>query len=285
MTARLATTQRRMQLLITEPAAGTARDAPDGLVRGTARLPATERLALYQRAYRLRLLGCLRESYPALRHALTAALFDEFALEYLAAQPSRSYTLNSLGAGWPGFLESTRPDRDAPAAEREWWPDFLVDLARVERAFCEVYDAAGAEGLAVPSAADLPLAPDRTWLTATVVAPDCLRLLHARSAAASYMLAVRRGEDPPLPPPRESFVALWRRDYVVTLHELDRAGFALLGELMRGAGVGDAARAAGLDPAAAWSRLREWAEHGFFSAIVAPAARRSDVRFTRGVAR
>jgi hypothetical protein len=284
MTAPLAATQRRMQALITDPASA-AREGPEGLVRGTARLPAAERLALYQRAYGLRLLGCLRESYPALRHALTAELFDEFAAEYLAAQPSRSYTLGRLGAGWPEFLERTRPDRDAPEGEREWWLDFVVDLARLERLFCEVYDAAGAEGLAPPAAADLPELPDPDWLAATVDAPDCLRLLRARTAVASYMLAARRGEDPPLPPPGESFLALSRRDYVVTLTELDAAGFVLLGELIRGASVGDAALVAALDPSVAWSRLREWVERGFFSAIVASAAGRADVRLTKGVAR
>jgi hypothetical protein len=284
MTPRLAATQRRMQVLITDPGAGE-HPASGDLVRGTSRLPAAERLALYQRAYRLRLLGCLRESYPALRHALTAELFDAFALEYLAAQPPRSYTLSALGAGWPEHLERNRPDRDAPADEREWWLDFVVDLARVERLFCEVYDAAGSEQRAQPTAADLPAEPDGAWLGATVAAPDCLRLLRARADVAPYMLAVRRGDDPPLPPPGESFVALSRRNYDVTLTELDGAGFALLHVLMRGASIGAAARAAALDPGTAWVRLREWVECGLFSAIVAPAAARSDVRFTKGVAR
>ena len=284
MTTRLAATQRRMQALITDPD-GREPAAPGELVRGTASLPAAERLALYRRAYQLRLLACLRESYPALRHALTAELFDAFALEYLAAQPPRSYTLSTLGAGWPEHLERTRPDSDVPVDEREWWPDFVVDLARLERLFCEVYDAAGAEQRAQPAAADLPAAPDGDWLAATVAAPDCLRLLRARVAVAPYMLAVRRGDDPPLPAPGESFVAVGRRDYVVTLTELDAAGFALLDALMRGASVGAAARAAALHPRTAWSRLHDWTERGFFSAIVAPSAARSDIRFTKGVAR
>jgi hypothetical protein len=54
---------------------------------------------------------------------------------------------------------------------------------------------------------------------------------------------------------------------------------------MRGARVGDAAAVAALDPSVAWPRLREWVQRGFFSAIVAPAAARADVRSTKGVAR
>ena len=264
MTAQLAQAQRRMQALITGGDGGPA----SGLVCETAALPAEERIALYRRTYALRLVGCLRESYPALRHALTPALFDDFALEYLAARPSRSYTLNALGAGWPEHLEATRPDRDEP----EPWADLLVDLARLERTFCEVYDAPGGEGRALASVADLPAAPD----AGTTASPlPCVRLLRARFAVGDYMLAVRRGEDPPLPAARESRLAVSRRDYVVTLTELDGAGFALLGELAGGASVGAAAGAAAVDPAAAWSLLRDWAAHGFFSAITT----------TRGVAR
>lgn len=284
MSAPLANSQRRMQALITDPG-GCAQDSPEGLVRGTATLPAGERIALYRRTYQLRLLGCLRESYPALRHALTDELFDAFALEYVAARPSRSYTLNALGAGWPDHLEATRPDRDAPPSEREHWPDFLVDLARLERAFCEVYDAVGGEGRAQPTAHHLPDRPDSAWLSATVVPLGCLRVLCARSAVGAYMLAVRRREDPPLPPRGASFVALGRRDYVVTLTELDRAAYVLLGALMGGASVAVAARTAALEPPVAWSLLRGWVEQGFFSAIVAPPARRPDVPSTSGAAR
>lgn len=194
--ADLEATQRWMLAAITGAAAdggegGLARSGRPGamageVVAGSARFPAERRLEIYARGYRSRLVGCLREMYPGLRHALGDEVFEAFALDYLEAHPPTSYTLNALGARWPEHLEATRP-------EGEQWPDFLVDLARVERTFHEVYDGEGEEGA----------------------------VLRTRYPLAGYLAAVRRGEDPPLPAPKTSTVAVERRGWVVTLSELE----------------------------------------------------------------
>src|SRR5438046_8851204 len=107
--------QRWLQAVVTHPdgaAAGAlseeARrhlDVPPGeldrVVRPSSKLTAEQRLDLYHRGYRLRLLESLRAVHPVLRHALGTELFDAFALEYLQACPSRSYTLFRLGEGFP----------------------------------------------------------------------------------------------------------------------------------------------------------------------------------------
>jgi hypothetical protein len=162
------------------------------LVAGSAAFPAEQRLDVYRRGYRSRLVGCLRETYPGLRHALGDEAFEAFALDYLQAHPPSGYTLNALGARWPEHLESTRP-------EGERWPDFLVDLACLERTFHEVYDGEGVEG---PAA-----------------------VLRTRYPVARYLAAVRRGDDPPLPAPQASYVAVSRRDWVVTLTEIDASEY------------------------------------------------------------
>jgi len=158
--------------------------APDGLVDGSVAFSAQHRLEVYRRGYRLRLVGCLREAYPALRHALGEELFEAFALDYLEAHPPAGYTLNALGARWAEHLDATRPQGG------ELWPDFLVDLARVERAFAEVYDGDGEQ-----------------------------RVVPTRYPVAAYVAAARRGEEPPMPERRPSRVAVGRRDWVVTLTE------------------------------------------------------------------
>lgn len=245
--------------------------APVGLeavICSTARLGASERVELYNRSYHMRLLEVMRVTYPGLRHMLGRELFDDFALEYLGARPSRSYTLHRLGAGFAGYLAETRPDADgAPEA----WTSMLIDLARLERTFAEVYDAPGSEGHRVPGAADLPLEPDLGSLEATVEPVPCLRLAASSFPAAAYLSAVRRGADPLLPAPAASFVAVSRRDYVVTLTPLDADAYRLLAGLVQGARIGAAALAAGLDPARAWRLVRQWADSAFFQALVSPA--------------
>ncbi len=236
----------------------------DAVVRSSPRLTVEQRLGLYRRSHRLRLLEAMRASYPGLRHMLGGELFDEFALDYLRARPSRSYTLQRLGEGFADHLAATRPDADgAPEA----WPDLIIDLARLERTFAEVYDAAGIEGEELPSSADLPLEPDARWRAATVEPVRCLRLLRSSFPAGPYLSAVRRGEEAPAPAPAESFLAVSRRDYAVTLTPLDARSHRLLDRLVRGARIDAAASAAGLDPAEAWRLARRWADSAFFHSL------------------
>lgn len=152
---------------------------PAGVVNEPARLD------VYRRAFRARLVGCLRETYPGLHHALGDELFAAFALDYLQAHPPSGYTLGALGARWPDHLAATRP-------EGEGWPDFLIDLARLERAFQEVYDGDGGDVV-----------------------------LTTRYPVADYLAAVRRGEDPSPPAPKTARVTVSRRDWVVTFTEGD----------------------------------------------------------------
>ena len=234
-----------------EAARGRIDAAPDEVVHSTPGLGAAQRLEMYRRGYRARLLETMRAHHPALRHALGDEVFDAFALDYLGAKPPRSYTLLDLGAGFADHLEATRPDGD------ETWPDFLIGLARLERAFLEVYDGPGAEG------ADL-LRPEEVTAGARLVPVPCLRLLDARFPVADYLMAVRRRERPPLPAPRPAWLALSRRDYEVTIAELDAPGHALLSALIDGAPLDEAAAACGLPSAGAHRLALDWTARGFF---------------------
>jgi Putative DNA-binding domain len=239
--------------------------APDRVLRSSTRLGAARRLELYRRSYRLRLLEAMRAFHPGLRHMLGDELFDEFALDYIRARPSRSYSLHRLGQGFADHLAATRPDLDgAPEA----WPSMIVDLARLERTFAEVYDAPGVEGDELPAARDLPDEPDGRWLAATAIPVRCLRLVRSSFPAGPYLSAVRRDEDPPLPAPAASFVAVNRRDYVVTLTPLEAREHQLLELLLTdGARIEAAASGAGIEPVEAWRLVRRWADHAFFRSL------------------
>lgn len=240
-------------------------DGPGDVIAGSTALSAAQRIDIYRRGYRARLVDCLRKTHPGLRHALGAEVFDAFALDYLAAHPSRSYALGRLGAQWPQHLEATRPDHDAP--QRERWPDFLVDLAQLESVFQDVYDGPGVEGQPIVGPDDVAREP---CAEATVRPVACLRLFHFRFPVAGYLGAVRNGDDPPLPAPAESFVVVNRRDWVVTLTELRPIEHAALAALADGERLADAARTAGAGLAEVWNLLRDWAGHGFLQAIDIP---------------
>ncbi|MET0264395.1 MAG: DNA-binding domain-containing protein [Duganella sp.] len=174
------------------------------LIQPSSTLNAGDRLAIYRNAYFLRLMGVLNAEYPALKLALGDALFDKFALFFLQQQPPASHTLYQLSARFPDFLEASIP----PEEDASGWPAFIVDVARLERTFQEVYRAPGTEGQA------------RQEATAPRPAP-CLRLMAARYPVHAFLVAARKEQTTPWPQPCATWLAICRRDYRVAIHALN----------------------------------------------------------------
>ena len=122
-------------------------DQVEDVVDPSKRRTSIERLEVYANAYYARLLECLRDEFPALFHALGEEVFDGLAFGYLQFYPSRSYTLSDLSRQFAEYLEETRPRDDDDANGSPSWPDFMIDLARLERCYSEVFDGPGAERL------------------------------------------------------------------------------------------------------------------------------------------
>jgi hypothetical protein len=281
--------QRWMQAVIMHPlgvAEGVAAAEAQGhidvgpadverVVTRSAALTALERLEIYGYAYYARLLECLRDEFPVLKHALGEELFDAFAVEYLERYPSRSYTLFHLGVNFPRFLAETRPDREEEGSAAVNWPDFLIDLATLERTFNEVFDGPGVECEPPLDANQFRgLAPERL-LEARLVGVPCLRLLSLRYPVHQYFTAVRRHEDPDPPEPAETFLAVTRRRYVVRHYELSPPAYQLLRALLAGASLGQAisrvVETAGPDldrlPEDLSTWFHDWAAEGFFRGV------------------
>lgn len=124
------------------PAPGGAGGAPlpdvADLIEGDERAEARERLAVYAYMYGARLREALESQFPRLARLVGAARFADIAAAYAADHPSRDPSLRSLGARLPEWLEGRR----ACAA-------WLADLARLEWARADVFDAADEPLLAV----------------------------------------------------------------------------------------------------------------------------------------
>lgn len=245
-----------------ESASAREMDAEE-VVRSTGALSAVERLQLYNRGYHARLLECLATAYPALRQTMGRELFEAFVLDYVDDRPSRSYTLHGLTDGFADHLEATRPDRDAP----EQWVDLLVELARLEQAFAQVFDGPGSEGEEAPAPGDLPELPDARCLERTVEVAPAFRLLPARFDLSKYFLAARLGESAPLPAAADGAIVLTRKDYVVLSTQLGLAQRLVLEALMEGATIGTAAAAHGVQPVEVWGWVRSWAARVFFRRV------------------
>jgi hypothetical protein len=143
------------------------RTIAESFIAPNSRLSAFERLEIYNRQYWYRVLGALREDFPALRAVIGTRAFEALSIAYLTAHPSRSFTLRNLGSKLPEWLQAN----PLVAGRRH---RLALDVARIEWAFVEAFD----------SAEYTPLTPDQV---ATLDAESRLSLQpHLRLIALDY---------------------------------------------------------------------------------------------------
>ena len=193
------------------------------LVAGDERLGPGERVGIYARGYRARLLECLRADFPALRLFTGDTVFDLFAEDYVAASPPRARSLYGFGAGFADHLAARQPPEASEPGSVLGLP---AQLARIERARSEAQRAPGVETEAVPPGADLVFAPG-----ARLRRPDSCILLRLDYDFVPLLAAADRGEQGELPPATRSLVAVARAGWRVRVHRLDAWRYAFLAAL------------------------------------------------------
>ena len=211
------------------------------IVTRSARLGATERLAVYANAYQARLMECLGEVFPLVRRVVGESGFGDFAVDYLQDFPPRSYTLNGLGRHFAAYLARVRPPREAETAPD--WADFVIELARFEWELFEVFDGPGVEGQPPFQFAALAELSPEQWNEVRLQPAPCLRLLKSRFPLNDFFSTARGkpdGEELVAPDPLESQVALTRREFVVRRHALSAPEHRLLSALVSGSTLGAA---------------------------------------------
>lgn len=287
--ATLDTVQRWMQTVLMHPggveqgiASAAARELIDvtperaeSVVTPSQSLTGLERLAIYNHAYFARLLECLRESYGVVQKCVGEEAFDEFAVNYLQTYPSRSYTLNDLGANFPQYLRESIPESELD----ELWPNFVIDLATLERTYCEVFDGPGIEGQALLNPESFQALSPESWEDARLVTVPCLRLLELQFPIHEYYSEVKRESQAEMPDPGRTFLAITRQDFVIRRFELTQAQFIVLSALQNGESVGEAIYQGGeaIEDLAEYGRnlrlwFHDWTAESLFQEISMDAA-------------
>ena len=248
----------------------------DHVVCRSRKQTSIERMQIYANAYYARLLECLRDEFRGMVHALGEEAFDGFAFAYLQSYPSQSYTLNNLAGRLPEFLRETRPEdinADTPA-----WPDFLIDLATLERTYHEVFDGPGIESSRILAPEDLVDFSLDDFAYARLIPVPCLRLLRLRYPVHEYISAVAQKKQPEVPPPVPTNLAITRRDYVVRRTAVSDVQYELLSALAAGEPVGATIERVADMPDVNREKLageirtwfRDWAASAYFQAIEKP---------------
>jgi hypothetical protein len=266
--------QRWMQSVIVHPgtveqavADGPATDEVSAdrvgdVILPSARLTPLERLEIYHAMYPLRMEEALASDYPGLKHFLGDDAFLRLATQYVQAHPSRSFTLNPLGRHLPDYLEQARVRKH----------EFCRDLARLERALAEVFEAEETPAL---DEAAITAVPAEAWEGARLRTIAAFRLLALRYPAGAYLdsLDDETHRHPDIRR-QDGWVAVYRRGYVCYRHDLSRAAHDLLADLVAGRTVGEAVAVAmkrrgrgrpQADDLFRW--FRQWAAAGMFAAV------------------
>jgi len=241
----LATLERWMQTVVMHPDGAepgvrsaaarrllprTAKDLGSVVLPSKA-LSSVERLDIYAHMYYARLLEVLENEYPTTRRILGDDVFRRACRAYVHRHPSRHRTLNSLSEKLPAFLA-----RHLPRGNRS---GLAVDVARIERAMEDVFDAPRAEPL---TAAGFAAIGTEEWGRVRLRVNPALKFLKLCYPANAYMNAVRGKGKARVPRPRTTTVIVFRRDFTVFRRDQEPEQFRLLQALAAGRTLAQAVR-------------------------------------------
>lgn len=205
----LAQTQLLLWKLITAPE-GVARGLDElpaaerrlacALVRDRPPLSAIERCDIYANMYFFRIRDVLQDDFPALAGVIGEVEFHNLVTDYLLRHPPSHFSLRHVGRDLPGFV--------AGHAVVQRWP-FLSDLARLEQAIADAFDAPDAPVL---RAAELAVLAPADWPQLRLAVTPSLRLLQLDWPVASIWQAAREGHQLAGPEREPVSMRVWRRD-------------------------------------------------------------------------
>ncbi len=236
-----------------------------GNVSGNDRLSPVEQLEIYREQFWLRHTTSLVEDFPGLGGILGQADWEKLAEQYLREVAPDSYTLRDLGARLPEVI-----------ARASWLPHqaLCLDMARLELAYIEVFDALDTPPLASERLAAIP---EETFAEARLVIAPSVRLLSVRYPVADLRRKLRAESDEAVKIPEESAqrLVVYRRDLRLWDMPVSQVAFTFLTGLAAGKSLGAAAELAADSPEAeaeiganigAW--FQEWTTKGLVSDVL-----------------
>jgi hypothetical protein len=206
-------------------------------IAGNARVSPVEQLEIYREQYWLRHTGSLVEDFPGVSGVLGQSDWERLVEEYLLTHPPTTFSLRELGQHLPDF-----------AATRDWLPnrELIVDMARLEWAYVEVFDAPDAGPIAPET---LSRVPEDAWEGVRLVLNPALRLVRVGYPVLELRKRLIAATDEPisLPEPEPRHLAICRRNLVIEHELLAPGAFALLSKLSLSMPLGDACESTAKD--------------------------------------
>jgi hypothetical protein len=117
---------------------------------GTEKVSSEIRLAIYGNAYRYRLIDALSDNYPSVHTLLGDESFYNDGINYIAAYPSRHFSIRYFGSHLEQFLAEEYQDNRV-----------LAEMARFEWALRDAFDSDDKETLTLDA---LQTIPPEAWV-------------------------------------------------------------------------------------------------------------------------
>ena len=179
------------------------------IIHTQGKLGAEARLDIYAQMYCARLLDALQEDFPRVAAILGEEQFREMGRAYLRQVPSCHPSLRYLGAHFAEFLTRQPAETVLP---------FLGDLARLEQARLDVFDAPDAAPLQIE---DLQTIPAEAWATIRFQVIPALQTLTCAWPVQQVWQDNDFTQSDTLRP-TVTVLRVWRQDFAVYQASMDR---------------------------------------------------------------
>ncbi|MEH6393874.1 DNA-binding domain-containing protein [Pseudoalteromonas sp.] len=150
-------------------------------------LATSQRLAIYQNAYKLRLRAAIEQDHAQLGIYLGDELFDKMVAEYLVQYPSNYTSLRFFADDLPHYLRNNSPFSEHP---------ILADIAQFERLLLTAFDAQEHPLLTVDELESLTV---EQWSSLRLALHPSVQLTHFNSRAVESWQAIKDKQLPPEP--------------------------------------------------------------------------------------
>ena len=266
MTVGLSALQERMALAVrhehaVESHAAWSSFAAEHLC-GSERLSPVEQLEIYREQFWLRHTGALLEDFPGLAGLLGPEDWQRLAVQYLCEHCASSYTLRDLGLLLPTTIERAI-----------WLPhrELCLDMARLEVAYLETFDAPDSTPLSPEALSNIP--STRLGTCRMLVAPS-VKMLSVRYSVADLRRRLQDDAFVTIPEPSSQNLVIHRESFRVRELVVSDTAYAFLWALAAGGSLSRAAEHAASSPeregeltAGIGDWLREWVAKGILTSI------------------
>jgi hypothetical protein len=181
-------------------------------------------LAVYLNNYRSQLMGCLAESFPALRAWLGEVEFDGAAATHIDSTPPHSWTLDAYPAGFPATLDELH----AAAPQ-------IAELARLELALAAAFVGPDAATLEPSTLSDVD------WDSAVIHLVPTFAVLPVSTNVGAIWSAISGQQPVPMPErlPEETRLAIWRTGFTPVFRTVHSTEAAALEQVRQGQTFGE----------------------------------------------